>query len=93
MGGVRTTGDLVARLQMSEGMRIEEAKEYVADKLDVDIADMSDPVIMDEVRKEYGIGRVQPAAGEPKGMEAKMNIAELLDIKINSVENFKDKTS
>lgn len=30
MGGVRTAGDLVARMQMSRNMKINEAKEYVA---------------------------------------------------------------
>ncbi|MBS4024304.1 MAG: [dimethylamine--corrinoid protein] Co-methyltransferase, partial [Clostridia bacterium] len=35
MGGIRTSGDLVARMQMSRGMRINDAKEYVAGKLGV----------------------------------------------------------
>jgi hypothetical protein len=30
-------------------------------------------------------------AGSPKGMRAKLNIAQLLDIRINSVELFKSK--
>ncbi len=30
MGGMRTAGDLVARMQMTRGMRIQEAKAYVA---------------------------------------------------------------
>jgi dimethylamine--corrinoid protein Co-methyltransferase len=33
MGGIRTAGDLVARLQLNRAMRIDEAKKYVADKL------------------------------------------------------------
>lgn len=93
MGGVRTAGDLVARMQMSENMRLDEAKEYVADKLGVEVGELTDPVIMDEVRNELNIGRVQPEAGEAKGVEAKFNISELLDIRINSVEKFKNKTS
>lgn len=93
MGGVRTAGDLVARMQMTENMRLDEAKEYVAGKLGVDVKELTDPVIMDEVRKELNIGRVQPGAGNAKGMEAKFNVAKLLDIKINSVEKFKSKTS
>ena len=32
MGGMRTAGDLVARMQMSRSMKIKEAKEYVASK-------------------------------------------------------------
>ena len=35
MGGMRAAGDLVARLQMTRGMRLPEAKTYVADKLGV----------------------------------------------------------
>lgn len=93
MGGVRTAGDLVARMQMSENMRLGEAKKYVADKLGVEVGELTDPVIMDEVRNELNIGRVQPEAGEAKGVEAKFNISELLDIRINSVEKFKNKTS
>ena len=30
MGGMRTAGDLVARLQLNKGMRIEQAKRFVA---------------------------------------------------------------
>ena len=30
MGGMRGAGDLVARAQMTKGMRIQEAKDYVA---------------------------------------------------------------
>ncbi len=93
MGGVRAAGDLVARMQMSRNMRLDEAKEYVAGKLNVDVEELTDPVVMDEVRGDLGIGRVQPSAGDPKGMEAKHNIADLLDIEINSVEKFKNKTS
>ncbi len=93
MGGVRAAGDLVARMQMTRNMRLDDAKEYVADRLGVDVLELTDPVVMDEVREELGIGRVQPSAGDPKGMEAKHNISELLDIDINSVEKFRDKTS
>ena len=37
MGGMRTSGDLVARMQMTRGMKIEEAKKFVADKLGVSV--------------------------------------------------------
>jgi len=92
MGGVRTSGDLVARMQMSKGMRIGEAKAYVADKLGVSISELADPVVMDEVREDLDIGRIHQIAGAAKGIEAKFNIAELLDIKINCVEKFKKRT-
>ena len=35
MGGMRAAGDLVARMQMTRGMRLKEAKEHVAGKLGV----------------------------------------------------------
>ena len=46
MGGMRTSGDLVARMQMTRGMKIQEAKEYVANKLNLSIPEITDPVIM-----------------------------------------------
>lgn len=92
MGGVRTSGDLVARMQMSKGMRIGEAKAYVADKLGVSVVELSDSVIMDEIREDLDIGRIHQVAGAAKGMEAKHNIAKLLDLEINCVERFKKRT-
>jgi len=91
MGGVRTSGDLVARMQMSRGMRLDEAKKYVADKLGVSVIEMADPVVMDEIREDLNIGRIHQIAGAAKGIEAKFNVAELLNIKINCVEKFKKK--
>lgn len=85
MGGLRTAGDLVARMQMTRGMRISEAKKYVADKLGVTVKDLHDPLIMREVREDKNIGVIQPISGTPKGIEAKYNIAKVLDIKINSL--------
>jgi len=93
MGGMRGAGDLVARMQMSKGMRIEEAKAYVAKKLLVGIEDLTDPVIMNEVRTDLGIGVMTPLPGFPKGIEAKFNIAKVLDIDINCVKGFIARTS
>ena len=45
----------MARMQMNRGMRIKEAKKYVADKLCVSVKDLHDPLIMREVRDRYGI--------------------------------------
>lgn len=92
MGGVRTAGDLVARMQMSRGMRLNDAKLYVADKLGVSLLDLVDPVVMDEVREDLDIGRTNSIAGAAKGIEAKHNIARLLDIDINCVDRFKKRT-
>ena len=33
IGGIRAAGDLVARMQVAQGMRIDQAKGYVASKL------------------------------------------------------------
>ncbi len=93
MGGMRAAGDLVARVQMSRGMRIQEAKKYVADRLRIAVSELTDPVIMGEVREDLQIGAVTPLPGCAKGIEAKFRIAELLGIDINCVQRFKDKIS
>lgn len=89
MGGIRTSGDLVAWMQMTRSMKIHEAKEYVAQKLGVDLLDLTDEEVMRPLREDLGIGTVTSVAGSPKGMRAKLKIAELLDIPIRSVELFK----
>lgn len=91
MGGIRTAGDLVARVQMSKAMKIKEAKEYVAKKIGVSVIDLSDSNLMKELREQMDIGHVQVQDKASYGIEAKFNIAKVLDIKINSVENFKRK--
>ncbi len=88
---MRAAGDLVARMQISRGMKIDEAKKYVADKLNVAIRDLTDPIIMNEVRDDLGLGILHPNVRSPKCMEAKFNIARLLDIEINCVNRFKEK--
>jgi hypothetical protein len=89
MGGMRAAGDLVARMQMTRGMKIQEAKTYVAEKLGIAVAELTDPIIMTEVRTDLGLGLVTPLPGVPKGIEAKFNIARVLDIDINCVNRFK----
>lgn len=91
MGGARTAGDLVMRLQLDKKMKINEAKEYVARKLNITLEELVDVVTMSELREERGIGlaHVEPNAEANMGMEAKFRIAEILDIEINSVEKFK----
>jgi len=91
MGGMRTAGDLVARMEMSRGMRIDEAKAYVAGKLGVSTLELADPVIMSEIREELNIGLVMPLPRQAAGMEAKFRIAELLGIEINCVKRFREK--
>lgn len=89
MGGIKTAGDLVFRMQLMYGMHIEEAKKCIAEKLNVSIFDLSDPGIMAEIRAERGFGTQEPQDRAPSGIAAKMRISKELGIKINSVEQFK----
>ena len=95
MGGMRAAGDLVARMQMTRRMRLKEAKRYVADKLGCTPRDLSDPVAMEQIRRDKGLGTLaftsSVRADEPGMMEAKFNIARTLDIPINCVERFKQR--
>jgi dimethylamine--corrinoid protein Co-methyltransferase len=88
MGGIRTAGDLVARMVM-KGMKINEAKQYVADKLGCTVFDLSDSAKMKEIRESLDIGTTLVRTNASMGMAAKIKIAELLDIRIPSVEKFK----
>jgi dimethylamine--corrinoid protein Co-methyltransferase len=92
MGGIRTAGDLVAWMQMTRRMRIDEAKEYVAGKLGVDLMDLTDEEVMRQLREDLGLGLVTSVSGSPKGIRAKMKISELLEVRINSVELFESQT-
>jgi dimethylamine--corrinoid protein Co-methyltransferase len=76
-------------MQMSRGMRIDEAKAYVANKLKIGVMDLTDPVIMTELRQELGLGTVTPLPRGIKGIEAKFRTAELLGIDINCVKKFR----
>jgi dimethylamine--corrinoid protein Co-methyltransferase len=82
MGGIRTTGDLVARMQMARKMRLPEAKKHVADKLHVSLDDLSDSTVMRGLRQELDIGVLPAIPGARRGIEAKRNIAELLDVEV-----------
>lgn len=92
MGGIRTSGDLVARMQLRK-MRLPEAKRYVADKLGVSVFDLTDSTIMRRLREELDIGIITAVPGCAKGLEAKARIAQLLDIPVGSVERLKRKTA
>jgi len=91
MGGMRTAGDLVARMQM-KGMRLKEAKDYVAKRLKIDPIDLANEEVMREIRENLDIGIITGVPGCAKGMDAKVRIAELLGIEINAVEKMKEKT-
>jgi len=79
----------VARMQISRGMKIGKAKQYVAEKLGVSIQDIHDAVAMRETREDLRIGVLQSLPGHPKGIEAKYNIARVLGIELNSLRSSK----
>jgi dimethylamine--corrinoid protein Co-methyltransferase len=89
MGGIRTAGDLVARMQMRK-MRLPEAKRFVADRLGIGEIDLTDSTIMRELRAELDIGVVTGVPGAAKGVAAKARIAGLLGVTIPSVERFRE---
>ena len=93
MGGIRTAGDLVARMQMAKGMRITQAKRYVADRLGVTPRDLSDNPAMHELRGELRLGRVFETESsyfaDPSPLEAKWHIADLLGLRLNAVERLR----
>jgi len=95
MGGMRAAGDLVARMQMTRRMRLKEAKHYVAGKLGCTPRDLSDPIAMEQIRLDKGLGTLAATSAthpdEPGMMEAKFNISRTLDIPINCVERFKER--
>ncbi len=89
MGGIRTSGDLVAWMQLTKKMKLTEAKKYVANKLKIEVLDLTNEDVMRQRRENLGIGTTTSVAGSPKGIRAKLRVAELLGIPINSVELFK----
>lgn len=90
MGGIRTAGDLVARMVL-KGMKLKDAKEYVAKKLGCSVLDLTDSAMMKEIRESLDIGTTLDRKHAATGIVAKMKIAEILDIRIPSVEIFKKK--
>jgi dimethylamine--corrinoid protein Co-methyltransferase len=75
-----------------KSMKIDQAKKYVADKLGTSVKELVDPVRMGELREDLNIGLINPQPGFAQGMEAKLRISKLLDIEINSVERFINKS-
>ncbi len=82
----------MAWMQLIKKMKLAEAKQYVAQKLKVEISDLINEELIRQLRQDLGIGTIVSVAGSPKGMRAKLKIAELLGIRINSVELFKSQT-
>lgn len=92
MGGMRTVGDMVMRMQLNHKMRLNEAKSFVAEKLGVSKDKLCDVVEMTEIRENLGLGipYCEPHTKMTAGIEAKFNIADKLGIPINSIERFKN---
>lgn len=91
MGGIRTAGDLVAWMQVTRKMKIQDAKQYVAGKLGIDLIDLTNEEVMRDLRKDLSLGTVTSIAGSPKGILAKKKIADLLEVTIRSVDLFKSR--
>ncbi len=91
MCGMRTAGDLVAWMQLKRGMKINDAKKYVAGKLGISMMDLSNEDVMARVREKLDIGTVCAEPDGAKGIVAKSRIARILGIEINSVNTFNAK--
>jgi len=79
-------------MQLIKRMKLAQAKQYVAEKLKIEVAELVNEELIRQLRQDLGIGLITSVAGSPKGMRAKLNISDLLDININSVELFKSQT-
>lgn len=81
-------------MQITRGMRIGQAKAHVAERLGVSRFDLSDPLVMEEVRRDRRLGRITTFEisypTESNAMEAKFNIAELLGVPVNCVQRFRE---
>ena len=91
MGGIRSAGDLVYRMEL-QGYKINDAKKYVAEKLGCPIENLADCAEMKDLREELNIGTTQSRPDAAVGMETKFRIADILGIPINSVNRFKKET-
>ncbi len=88
MGGIRGAGDLVFRMEL-QGMKINEAKKYVAGKLGCSVEQLADCAEMKDIREDLNIGTTQSRPNAGVGIQTKFRIAEILGVPINSVNKFK----
>ena len=79
-------------MQLIKKMKLTEAKKYVAQKLKIELLDLTNEEVTRQLREDLGIGTTTSVAGSPKGIRAKLKVAELLGVPINSVELFKSQT-
>ena len=90
MGGMRTTGDLVCRMQFAKSMKIDDAKKYVADKLEIDPFQLTEENYVRDIREREGLGVVTGQPNTPKGLPAKMTIETVLGITISNCEHYRN---
>ncbi len=76
-------------MQLTRRMKIDQAKAYVAQKLNVKISDLTDETCMAQKRESLGLSSVIPDQVEYTGIAAKTKISRLLDIPIRSVELYR----
>lgn len=76
-------------MELSKNMRLDDAKRYVAKKLGVDPFDLSDVYMMREAREKLDIGVVTAMPNASRGIQSKMKIEDLLDIRINCCDNYR----
>ena len=88
MGGIRSAGDLVFRMELQK-MKINDAKKYVADKLGCSVDVLADCAEMKDLREDLNIGTTQSRPNAGVGIQTKFLIADILGVPINSVDKFK----
>lgn len=77
-------------MQFAKNMKIDEAKKYVADKLEIDPFQLTEEGYVRDIREKEGIGVVTGQPNTPKGMPAKMNIEKVLGITISNCEHYRN---
>jgi dimethylamine--corrinoid protein Co-methyltransferase len=92
LGGIRTVGDLVGRVQLRNKCKISESKKYVMDKLGIGYDEIHDECFMRNFREEHGLGFITTTGGAPYGIEAKINIEDILDIDIACCNHLREVT-
>ena len=78
-------------MQLTQRMKITEAKEYVAQKLGISVIELTDEEVMHQIRQDLDIATLPIIADGASGIVAKCRIAKLLYIELNSVNMFKSK--
>ena len=70
----------MARMQLRHKMRLPEAKKYAADKPKVGVMDLADSTVLRGLRQELDVAVIAAVPGARRRIEAKRDIAELLDV-------------